>query len=299
MTGIDHEGTGPHRTGRVRRWGTFGLAARRVEDGAQILAGEPDRLFQLASVFKVPVLATLEARAAAGEISWQDRTVLSDAVKSPGSGILVDMEPGLSLDLEDLARLMMTLSDNTAADLCVAVAGVDRIRETQAAWGVAPMSVVCDCTALLADYVGVPVEAIVAADPAGKQALLEPEDDATRTAAFSQDMTRTNLATPRSVVDLPAGVGGGRFLPRPAAAHMMRIMGLECYRHRIPARLPPGVRWATKSGTLGSVVNDTGILFTPRGAVALAMFSTGLENPEPWEPVIARAAEVVYESLGR
>ena len=79
------------------REGTFGMMARRIPDGREIFAGDPDRLFQLASVFKVPILSALEALAETNDISWRDRYVLTDEEKSPGSGILVDMESGLSL----------------------------------------------------------------------------------------------------------------------------------------------------------------------------------------------------------
>ena len=278
--------------------GRFGMVARRVADGREIVAGEPDRLFQLASVFKVPVLATLEARVAAGELSWADRHVLTNEAKSPGSGILIDLEPGLSLSLEDLATLMMTLSDNTAADMCFAIAGQARIAETLRAWGIAPMSILMDCKTLLADVVGVPVEEIVRADPAGKQALMRRGPSAA-SGAFGEDPARTNLATARATVDLLAGVASGRLIGGPAARHMFGIMGLEWYRHRIPARLPAGARWATKSGTLSSgVVNDTGVIESERGPIAFAMFATGVADSVRWERVIARTAEIAYGALG-
>lgn len=279
------------------RTGRFGLAARRLSDGCEIVAGDPDRLYQLASVFKVPVLATLEARVLAGELSWDLRHRLVDEDKSPGSGILIDLDPGLSLSLEDLATLMMTLSDNTATDLCFATAEQPRIMAQLKAWGIVDMSIVADCKTLLADLAGVAVADIVAADPVRKQTLLDRERNPA-TAAFGQDRTKTNLASPRAMVDLLLGIVGGRFLPRPAARHMFGIMALEWYRHRIPPRLPAGVRWATKSGSLGGLVNDVGVMWTERGPVAMAMFATDLSDDERWERVIARTAEAVHEALG-
>jgi beta-lactamase class A len=276
--------------------GRFGLVARRLEDGAEIVAGEPDGLFPLASVFKVPLLATLETRVTAGEIAWTDRHVLTDAVKSPGSGLLVDLDPGLSLSLEDLATLMMTLSDNTATDMCFAIAGRERIAERLAAWGIAPMSVVMDCKTLLADVVGVPLEAILAANPEGKQALMAGGASPTA-AAFGDDLTRTNLASARAMVDLLGGIASGAFLGHGPTRHMLSILSLEWYRHRIPARLPAGTRWATKSGSLSGVVNDTGVIESERGPILFAMLSKGLSDNERWERVIARTAAIAYEAL--
>lgn len=279
--------------------GTFGMVARRVADGREIVAGEPDRLFQLASVFKVPILATLEVRVAAGELSWQDRHVLTDEMKSPGSGLLVDLDPGLAPSLEDLAVLMMTLSDNTATDMCFAIAGQPRIAAQLRAWGIAPMSILMDCKTLLADVVGVPLADLLRADPAGNKALMAngPSD---MSGAFTEDPERTNLASARSMVDLLAGIAGGRLLPDRSAQHMLGIMGLEWYRHRIPARLPAGTRWATKSGSLShGVVNDTGVIQSDRGPIAFAMLAKNLSDNERWERVIARTAETVFEALSR
>jgi beta-lactamase class A len=279
--------------------GSFGMVARRLQDGREIVAGEPDRLFQLASVFKVPILATLEARVLRGELSWQDRHTLTNETKSPGSGLLVDLDPGLSLSLEDLVTLMITLSDNTATDMCFAIAEQPRIAQQLEDWGIAPMSILMDCKTLLADVVGVPIEEIVRADPAGKQALMA-GGPSVMSGAFTEDLTRTNLASARSMVDLLAGVAAGRLLPDTAAQHMLGIMGLEWYRHRIPARLPAGTRWGTKSGSLShGVVNDTGVLQSDRGPIAFAMLAKDLADNERWERVIARTAQAAFEVLGQ
>ncbi len=277
--------------------GAFGMVARRVADGREIVAGEPERLFQLASVFKVPILATLEARVLVGELSWQDRHTLTNEVKSPGSGLLVDLDPGLTLSLEDLATLMMTLSDNTATDMCFAIAEQPRIMAQLESWGIGPMSILMDCKTLLADVVGVSVDEIVRADPVGKQALME-NGTSEKSAAFTEDLARTNLASPRAVVDLLAGIASARLLPDASARHMLSIMGLEWYRHRIPARLPAGTRWATKSGSLSmGIVNDTGVIQGDRGPIAFAMLARNLSDNERWERVIARVARVAFEAL--
>jgi beta-lactamase class A len=193
---------------------------------------------------------------------------------------------------------MMTLSDNTATDICFSIAGQDRIRKYLDSWNISPMSIVCDCKALLADYVGVTRDELVHAELTDKQMFLN-RGPSPATVAFSDDLQRTNLATPRSMVDLLAGLASGSFLSRSAVQHMFRIMGLEWYRHRIPPCLPHGVRWATKSGSLGGVVNDVGVLFTPRGPVAFAMLATGLSDTVRWERVIARTAQAVCDALGR
>jgi beta-lactamase class A len=278
--------------------GHVGIVCRDLATGREVRAGEPDRLFPLASCFKVPLLACLEAMAEGGELDWRERHVLADRDKSPGSGILIDLADGLDLSLNDLAFLMMTLSDNTATDILFARAGRARIAAFLRDAGVGPMSVVTDCKTLLADYVGVPVEAILAADPAGKQALLRrPPSPSTR--VFAPSLAEANVASAVAMADLLAGIAAARLLGRARADHMLGIMAREWYRHRIPARLPAGVGWATKSGSIGHVLNDVGIVQGPRGPIVFVMLASDLAHPERWERVIARAARAAFDAFTR
>lgn len=77
-------------------------------------------------------------------------------------------------------------------------------------------------------------------------------------------------------------------------------MGLEWYRHRSPARLPAGTRWATNSGGRShGVVNDTGVIQSDRGPIAFAVLAKNLSDNERRERVIARVAQTAFEALSR
>src|SRR5207248_1298220 len=78
------------------------------------LERETERSYPAASVIKVPLLAALYAESEAGRLSWDETLSLTEEKKVPGSGVLREMHPGLEVTLEDLARLMIVVSDNTA-----------------------------------------------------------------------------------------------------------------------------------------------------------------------------------------
>jgi beta-lactamase class A len=75
------------------------------------------------SAFKLAVLAALERQVRAGQRSWSQVVTLKQAYKSLPSGILQTWPAGSHLTLETLASLMISQSDNTAADTLIHVVG--------------------------------------------------------------------------------------------------------------------------------------------------------------------------------
>src|SRR5256885_2317923 len=92
--------------------GTVAVAALHLPTGKR-LEREIDHSFPSASVIKVPILAALHGEAEAGRLSWEEHVVLTEAAKVPGSGVLRELHVGSEWTLEDLARLMIVVSDNT------------------------------------------------------------------------------------------------------------------------------------------------------------------------------------------
>ena len=93
--------------------GVIGIGVKTTWDGQAIFIN-PDRAFPTASVFKVPVLIELLSQAEEGRVRLDERVTVTDALKSPGSGVLKEMASQPSMSLTDLAMLMIIISDNTA-----------------------------------------------------------------------------------------------------------------------------------------------------------------------------------------
>ena len=94
----------------------MGVYVRAVATGEET-ALNADRPFQMASVFKIPILAELLSQAHAGTRSLDDRVILTNEMKAPGSGVLKELSAGTPLTVRDLATLMIIVSDNTATDI--------------------------------------------------------------------------------------------------------------------------------------------------------------------------------------
>ncbi|HEX9245628.1 MAG TPA: serine hydrolase [bacterium] len=94
----------------------MGVYVRAATTGEET-ALNADRPFQMASVFKIPILAELLSQAHAGRRSLDDRVILTNEMKAPGSGVLKELSAGTPLTVRDLATLMIIVSDNTATDI--------------------------------------------------------------------------------------------------------------------------------------------------------------------------------------
>jgi beta-lactamase class A len=84
-----------------------------------------DQSFAIGSSFKLWILAELARSTAARERQWSDVVPLGPA--SLPSGILQKWPQGTAMTLQSLAMLMISISDNTAADTLLAALGRDRV----------------------------------------------------------------------------------------------------------------------------------------------------------------------------
>lgn len=89
-----------------------------------------DEIFPTASMIKIPILVELFRQRDEGLFSLEARLTLKDSDKVGGSGILNNLGAGLQLNIEDLAVLMIALSDNTATNMIIDLLGIESINRT-------------------------------------------------------------------------------------------------------------------------------------------------------------------------
>src|SRR5207249_1726320 len=75
--------------------------------------------FPSASVIKLAILVELFAQLQEGRASLTEGRGLRETEKVEGSGVLKEMHTPLDLTLDDLARLMIVVSDNTASNMLI------------------------------------------------------------------------------------------------------------------------------------------------------------------------------------
>lgn len=89
----------------------------------------------IGSAFKLYVLAELVHEIEAGTRHWKDVVPLDDASRSLPSGVLQAWSSGTPVTVQTLATLMISQSDNTAADRLLHLLGRERVENIQVAAG--------------------------------------------------------------------------------------------------------------------------------------------------------------------
>ena len=95
-----------------------------IESGGAVMQSvNADEPLAVGSAFKLAVLAAIKKRADAHEMSWTQLAQVHEQWKSLPSGILQTWPDGAPLTLYSVAALMISQSDNTAADLALRTVG--------------------------------------------------------------------------------------------------------------------------------------------------------------------------------
>jgi hypothetical protein len=112
------------------RAGTWGVYARHLDTG-ETVAIRADEVMAAQRSLKVSVLLTYTKTIRLGKDDADRRVRLLDEDHELGSGILRYLAPGLSPTLDDLAWLMIVLSDNIATRALIRELGGPRIIEAE------------------------------------------------------------------------------------------------------------------------------------------------------------------------
>jgi beta-lactamase class A len=255
-----------------------------------------DELFPTASVFKVPVIVELYRQAEAGRLSLDDKIVLKEAEKVPGSGILKELSEGLEITIKDLSRLMMILSDNTATDLIVELVGKDNVNTTMRRLGLNKTVVVADCRDMLFDLVG--ANDLPEEEKTLSQYLQLAKAGANK-GSWSLGTDRNDVTTPLEMNKLLGLIVEGNAAKRAGCDAILATMEkCQTGEHRVPKYLPTEkVKMNRKTGSLPGIRNDVGIItiLATGEKYCISCFTKGAPDVYAAEETIARVSRNVYQ----
>ncbi|MHC5264315.1 serine hydrolase [Streptomyces sp. UC4497] len=267
------------------------LHARDIDSGAE-LDWHADQLVCTASVHKLPLLVALHERAAAGDLNLTEQVDCPPAGRSAGPTGLAAMLDAARLSLRDLAYLMMSVSDNAAADLLLGRVGLDAVNRTTARLGL---------TRTLAVHTFGAAMTMVKEDagPAGAQALADPHVIAGLRAL---DPARANRSTPRELTRLLAAIWRDTATTPEHDAAIRRLMSLQVWPHRLASGFPfDDVHVAGKTGSLPTLRGEVGVVEYPDGGrYAVAVFTRTVRTSAilpAADAVIGTAARIAVDAL--
>jgi len=281
--------------------GEVGLTAIHIESGRHFGFHETDR-FPMASTFKVPIAVQLLTRVDRGEIRLDQMVTLEPHDLHPGSGELSHLlkQPGVILSVRNLMELMLLISDNSATDIVLRLAGgPEAVTSKMRELGIAGINVNRSTVRLISEWLGadLPPEKDWTPDLFSK--LYNAIPPATRAAAeakFNADPRDT--AQPAAMADLLLKIYSKK-LHKPETAELLLDIMRRCQTGdaRIKGMLPPETEVAHKTGSIGGTINDVGIVTLPdnAGHVVVALFVKQGTKSEASEKAIAEIARTVYD----
>ncbi|MGH9906117.1 MAG: class A beta-lactamase, partial [Pyrinomonadaceae bacterium] len=260
--------------------------------------------FPMASTYKVPIAVQLLTRVDKGELRLDQMIPIHQPDLHPGSGTLSDLfnKPGLAISVRNLLELMLLISDNSATDVCLRLAGgPEAVTARMRAVGINGIDVNRSTVRLIADWAGVtqlPPESEWSPTLFSKLAEgLNPEEKKAAAAKFNVDPRDT--ATPEAMMILLERIHRKDLL-KPESADLLLDIMRRCRtgEARLKGMLPLETQVSHKTGTIGGTTNDVGIITLPEGTghVAIAVFVKSSDKEvSARERIIAEIARAVHD----
>lgn len=275
--------------------GEMGIYVKDLTSGREWEVAANER-YPLASVLKVPVLVEFYRQVREGRLRPDERMEYTAAWKSPGSGILKELDPGLQPTLQDLVTLMIIRSDNTATDMVCARVGLENVNRSLDRLGLHNTRVTMDCKTLLYNCFGLAAPWRPPGPELAEEYLRRAEQGLRDDSAIAySDSLENDVGTPRELgILLELLVKGEAFDPASSEA-ALAVMRRQQVQDRLPRLLPEGTVVAHKTGSIWGVRNDVGVVYTPGGPVIVCCLTRRCgDQTDAAATAIARVGEAVW-----
>lgn len=287
--------------------GTLGVSAIHIETGKKIVQNGTTA-FPMASSYKVPIAIQLLTRIDSGKYSIDQLVEIEKSDLHPGSGMIADrfnwpgaMKPGVALSIRSLMELMLLISDNSATDICLRLAGgPGAVNACMKRLGITGLTVDRPTAYLIADWLGVymnPAETWSAEKFDSLAGTKTAEQQKASSLRFDSDPKDTS--TPEAMCALLLKLYTQPIIKPDSKNLLLDIMRrCESGMARLKGVLPPGTEVMHKTGTIGMTTNDVGIMTLPddAGHVVISVFvkSSGKPIPER-ERAIAEVTRSIHD----
>ncbi|MEQ9622954.1 serine hydrolase [Coleofasciculus chthonoplastes] len=195
-------------------------------DTGAYLDWESHSIFPAASTIKVPILVAFFQEVDAGKIRLDEPLTMEPEMIAKGSGDMQYQKPGTQYSALEVATKMITISDNTATNMIIhRLGGIQALNQRFISWG------------LTATAINNPLP----------------------------DLDGTNTTNARDMANLLYKVNQGGLLSLRSRDRLLDIMQRTVNNSLIPQGLGSGATVAHKTGDIGSVLGDVGIVDMPTG----------------------------------
>lgn len=213
--------------------------------------------FAAASTIKLPILAAFFQDVDAGKIRLEEMLVMKPQHIATGSGEMQYQPAGTQYSVLETATLMMTISDNTATNMLIErLGGAEALNQRFSSWGLKQTAI--------------------------KNPL--------------PDIEGTNTTSPQELAKVMGLVNQGKLVSERSRDRLLDIMRQTQTAPLLKSGLGEGARIANKTGTLGVMLADMGLVDTPTGKRYVVVTMVKREFGDPLaEELIYQVSRTAYQ----
>lgn len=218
-----------------------------------------DRVFPAASTIKLPILIAFYQDVDAGKVSLNETLVMKSDLVASGSGTMQDEPDGTRFSIRETVDKMITISDNTATNMIIErLGGIAKLNERFRSWGLTDT--------IIRNWLG--------------------------------DFQGTNTTSSLDMVKLLSMLSRDKLVSESSREQALELLRHTTTRTLLPSGLGAGAVIADKTGDIGFVVGDAGIIDMPNGKRYLAaIFVKRPYNDPIVRDFVRRISRIVYNYL--
>lgn len=220
-----------------------------------------NKTYSAASIIKIPVLLELFRAIENKQLALFDKMTLTDYYRAEGSGGLQFQQEGSKYTLNQLARVMIEDSDNSATNMVMsAIGGKPAVNRAIKNWG------------LKNTYIN----------------------------TWLPDLDGTNYTTSRDIATMLFNIENDSFLTLNSREYIVDYMGHVKNDRLLKAGLPPEASIIHKTGDIGKTLGDAGIIFMPDGRRYIAVILSNRNHNAPeGKDFIVKASSTIYQYFSK
>ena len=216
-----------------------------------------DRTYPTASIIKIPVLIEMFRAIESGQFKLYDRMVMGEHYRTSGSGSLQFQPADKEYSMDTLARHMIEESDNTSTNMIMAkIGGKHSVNRALKNWGLKK----------------------------------------TRIENWLPDLAGSNVSTAREMSTIIYNINNESLLNINSRENIIDYMSHVHNNRLIQAGLPAEAQFIHKTGDIGTMLGDAGIVYAPNGKrYIVTIFAKRPYNSQQGKDFIVQASKIIYD----
>lgn len=218
-----------------------------------------NEIFPAASIIKIPVLVRMFKSIESNQFTIYDEMTMIEEYRSSGSGNLQYSQAGTVYTMDNLAKTMIQDSDNTSTNMIMSkMGGMDDVNSGLRDWGIST----------------------------------------TYVRTWLPDLNGTNKTTAADLAKLLYNLDNPGFLNVNSREYIIDYMSHVKNNRLIQAGLGEGALFIHKTGDIGTMLGDAGIVFAPNGTkyIVVILAQRPYNSPQG-KDFIVKASELIYKTI--